>query len=573
MTMEDCLPCEKCGSRHLVRKNNGIGHPFIRCCGCINFSLPAPTFDMAVEEWNKMNLWEREKKGITKMTGEKKLVYLPVSQLDPHPKNPRKDLGDLTELTESIRANGILQNLTVVPLVRNITDDEWRKYAELYKECPTEELRQIMNTREMTDPNRYTVIIGHRRLAAAKLAGLESVPCVIMHMDELEQVRTMAIENMHRTDLSPIEQADSFQMMLDLGDTVQTIAESTGFSETTVRRRLNLLDYDRAKLEAAVERGGTLQDYMELQKVKDPERRNKILDSIGTANFKNELESNLDAEKRDELRAYYVGEIKKFAKKFPKKETIYNGNWQNIRNYLLNAEKKEVEVPKDADTVEYFYTDDSCWAVSLYKRKVKEKAKREKKSTEQPAYEHWFKEITEKLEDTAKRHKKLRLDFVHGLSEGALIKKKPIAEIVTACSMLLSGYIKAETDKYWLGDFVKTFYGFEKGAYECKTGGNEGAALLEEYAAALRKEPTKLLLVCTIGSFEGHNAYLPFWTKNYQSRLDSYKDNEPRYIEALKAEYDLLEKLGYEVSNEEMKTMNGEFLKELLATAPKMPDL
>ena len=147
-----------------------------------------------------------------------------------------------------------------------------------------------------------------------------------------------------------------------------------------------------------------------------------------------------------------------------------------------------------------------------------------------------------------------------------------MAEIVTACSLLLSGYIKAETDKYWLGDFVKTFYGFEKGAYECKTGGEDGAALLEEYAATLRKEPTKLLLVCTIGSFEGHSAYIPFWAKNYQSRLDSYKDNEPRYIEALKAEYDLLEKLGYEVSDEEMKTMNGEFLKELLATAPEMPE-
>ena len=44
-----------------------------------------------------------------------KMVYLPVERLHPHPDNPRKDLGDLTELADSIKQNGILQNLTVVP--------------------------------------------------------------------------------------------------------------------------------------------------------------------------------------------------------------------------------------------------------------------------------------------------------------------------------------------------------------------------------------------------------------------------------------------------------------------------
>ena len=70
------------------------------------------------------------------------VTMIPVAQLHPHPDNPRKDLGDITELTASIKANGVLQNLTVVP--RN-TDG-------------------------------YTVIIGHRRLAAAKAAGLWSCP-------------------------------------------------------------------------------------------------------------------------------------------------------------------------------------------------------------------------------------------------------------------------------------------------------------------------------------------------------------------------------------------------------------
>ena len=544
MNMNDCVPCAKCGGMHLVRKDNGIGQPYIRCTGCINFCLPSPTFDMAVAEWNRMNgqILKDRMKGSKTMTGEKTLVYLPVEQLDPHPNNPRKDLGDLTELTESIRANGVLQNLTVVskPLSEG--------------------------------GGQYTVIIGHRRLAAAKLAGLDSVPCVIMNMSDLEQVRTMAIENMHRTDLTPIEQADSFQMMLDLGDTVQTIADSTGFSETTVRNRLKLREYDRDRLQAATLRGGTLQDYMELQKVKDPERRNKVLDAIGTANFKNELESNLEAEKRDEMRAYYVGEIKKFAKKFPKKETTYNGNWENVRNYQLNAEKKEVEAPKDADTVEYFYTDDGYWAVQLYKRKVKEKAKREKKSEEQIAWEHWYKETTETLTDTAKRHKKLRIEFVKGLSENVINKKAPSAEIIFFAGILQSGYTRADVEKYWIDEFVKDFFGLEKKAFDLKTGADKGTGILEEYYEKLTKEPVKLLLVTTLAGLEGHMDYIPFWKKDYGSRFDNYTDADIKDIAALKIEYLLLEKLGYEVSDEEKKTMNGEYLAELKSKAPEMPE-
>lgn len=105
------------------------------------------------------------------------LVMLPVDRLHPHPDNPRKALGDLTELAESIKANGIFQNLTVVP------DDPTSSYTT------------------------FTVIIGHRRLAAAKLAGLTSVPCVITEMSPDEQVATMLAENMQRNDLSVYEQA------------------------------------------------------------------------------------------------------------------------------------------------------------------------------------------------------------------------------------------------------------------------------------------------------------------------------------------------------------------------------
>ena len=71
-----------------------------------------------------------------------------INLIDQHPENPRKDLGDLTELANSIKESGIHQNLTVV---RN--------------------------------GERFTCIIGHRRLAASKLAGLKEVPCHVADMD------------------------------------------------------------------------------------------------------------------------------------------------------------------------------------------------------------------------------------------------------------------------------------------------------------------------------------------------------------------------------------------------------
>lgn len=147
--------------------------------------------------------------------GEKSAVVLiPADQLCPHPDNPRKNLGNLTELADSIKANGILQNLTIVPKAEG----------------------------------GYTVVIGHRRLAAAKLAGLEVLPCIIADMDLRTQVQTMLTENIQRSDLSVYEQAQGFQMMLNLGDSIDEIARKSGFSQTTVRRRVKMMELDQDEL-------------------------------------------------------------------------------------------------------------------------------------------------------------------------------------------------------------------------------------------------------------------------------------------------------------------------------------
>lgn len=180
------------------------------------------------------------------------IVYLNRSQLEPHPDNPRKDLGDLEELRESIREHGIMQNLTVIP-----TDD----------------------THE-----HFRILIGHRRFAASE-GILTQLPCVIVEgLSNREQVGIMLCENIQRSDLTYIEQARGFQMMLDLGDTVETIADKTGFSEKTIKSRLEINKLDEETLGEASERFQlSIADFMKLSKVKDVEKRNEILETVDSS--------------------------------------------------------------------------------------------------------------------------------------------------------------------------------------------------------------------------------------------------------------------------------------------------
>ncbi|MCI7739282.1 MAG: ParB/RepB/Spo0J family partition protein [Lachnospiraceae bacterium] len=212
------------------------------------------------------------------------IINIDIEQIYPHPDNPRKEIGDVTELAESIKKNGIMQNLTVIPghhitSVREKNDMEDKLMAMKDRDEKYWELRQ--NIERGWSEDGYTLLIGHRRHAAAKLAGVSEVPCRIVYgMSVKEQVSTMLEENMQRNDLTIYEQAQGFQMMLDLGETEETIAEKIGFSKTTIRHRLNIAKLDQAELKKKDSDDGfqlTLKDLYELEKIKDVKTRNKIL--------------------------------------------------------------------------------------------------------------------------------------------------------------------------------------------------------------------------------------------------------------------------------------------------------
>lgn len=197
------------------------------------------------------------------------ITEIELSKLVHHPQNPRKDLGDLTELTDSIKASGIMQNLTVVP-----------------------------------EDDHYLVVIGNRRMEAAKLAGLDTAPCAVVDMTPAEQLSTMMVENMQRSDLTIFEQAAGFQLMMDMGDSLDDIAEKTGFSKTTVRRRVKLMELDQEELRkvAADGRQISMSELDELNKVENVSRRNELLKDIGTVYFHTKYLGALEAEKIEKLR-------------------------------------------------------------------------------------------------------------------------------------------------------------------------------------------------------------------------------------------------------------------------------
>lgn len=192
--------------------------------------------------------------------------------LMPHPDNPRKDLGDLKELADSIAEHGIMQNLTVVP-----------------------------------EGNMYKILIGHRRFAASE-GVLDELPCVVVNnLTYAQQVGVMLAENMQRADLTYIEQAHGFQLMLDLGDTVETIAEKTGFSKATVKHRLAINEINPEALnEAQKSFQPTIADFIALEKVKDVDRRNEILrEALNSQEIQEEVKDYLEEVEVQEGFAYY----------------------------------------------------------------------------------------------------------------------------------------------------------------------------------------------------------------------------------------------------------------------------
>jgi ParB family chromosome partitioning protein len=184
----------------------------------------------------------------------------------------------------------------------------------------------------------------------------------------------MLAENMLRADLTVPEQAESIQLMLDLGETTQTIARMTGFSETTVRRRAKLAEYGIEKVSEGIARGGTLTDYVELEQIDDAETRRKLLDDIGTRNFQYALNFAMRHQESKKNLSSLLAKLDTFAKPFPDGVSPYQPRFTHIVTFSRNAVPEDFEWPRAAKDGKYFYKTDDTYT-TLYEEKEKQKTK------------------------------------------------------------------------------------------------------------------------------------------------------------------------------------------------------
>ena len=138
------------------------------------------------------------------------LLEVPVNAVAPNPKQPRTrwDSDEIQSLADSIREVGILQPI----VVRRSGDDG------------------------------YELVAGERRLRAAKVAGLATVPVVLRDTGDADLLREALIENIHRQDLGPIELAEAFRQLLeDLGLKQEALADRVGVSRSHIANTIRLL--------------------------------------------------------------------------------------------------------------------------------------------------------------------------------------------------------------------------------------------------------------------------------------------------------------------------------------------
>jgi len=136
-----------------------------------------------------------------------------IDRIIPNPKQPRRTFveEELQELSESIRAKGVIQPILVRP--------------------------------DPANADMFEIIAGERRWRAARRAGLTAIPAVVRAMDDREMLEIAIIENVQRSDLNPVEEAEAYKSLIDrFGRTQESVATQVGKSREHVSNTLRLLN-------------------------------------------------------------------------------------------------------------------------------------------------------------------------------------------------------------------------------------------------------------------------------------------------------------------------------------------
>jgi ParB family transcriptional regulator, chromosome partitioning protein len=177
---------------------------------------------------------------LTSFSGASVGRMIPIDKIRPNPDQPRKQIGDVRELADSIREKGVLEPL----LVRYV---------------PREDM--------------YYIISGERRYHASQTAGLRELPCIEKIADDAETLELALIENLQRKDLTPFEEADGLQRLADQFEyTHDDIAKKIGRARSSVTETMSLRVIPDAVRRACLE-GGIATKSLLLEVARQPNEK------------------------------------------------------------------------------------------------------------------------------------------------------------------------------------------------------------------------------------------------------------------------------------------------------------
>ncbi|MGH9316627.1 MAG: ParB/RepB/Spo0J family partition protein [Thermoanaerobaculia bacterium] len=245
---------------------------------------------------------------------------LPIEAIETNPDQPRTNVGDLEPLRRSIEARGVLEPLLVRPLGKG----------------------------------RYRIIAGERRFRAALEAGLTEVPCIELDIAETEVLEIALIENLHRRDLHPFEEAEGYASLARQGYTQQQIADAVGKSRVAVTETLSLQNIPESVREQC-RRADILHRsvLLEIARLKDPGRMKEAVRAVIAGSTREDLRTRERPPGHRARRARHFSFVYKprggpfqlnlsFQKSHVEKTELIEA----LRQVLKHLEAGEIRIPK-----------------------------------------------------------------------------------------------------------------------------------------------------------------------------------------------------------------------------------
>lgn len=166
---------------------------------------------------------------------------IPIREIIPDPNQPRKTFNQqkLEELAATIKSKGVIEPVTV---------------------------------RFKDDQGKYMIVTGERRYKAAQIAGLTEIPCITKDLTDQEALILQIIENVQREELSPVEEAKSYRILLENNWTQTAIADLVGKSQPYISQILKILTLPEAVLQEAEQTGTSKEHLLQLAKSESPEQ-------------------------------------------------------------------------------------------------------------------------------------------------------------------------------------------------------------------------------------------------------------------------------------------------------------